>query len=103
MSKAKETIKEFRDKLFENKKKETIEQAQKTIEASLDDSVYAIVQDPNVKGRSFIMVKIKFNLESNQATIVGKCPFPDKAAGLSIIMQLENHKYLFEKNNRRSK
>jgi hypothetical protein len=103
MTKAKDTIKEFREKLFEAKKKEVVEEATKVVESLLENETYSIIQDPSAKNRSFIMIKIKFNVETGEAQIVGKCPFPDKAAGLTIQRQLANNKYLFEKNNRSKK
>lgn len=103
MSKAKETIKEFREKLFEAKKQETVEKAQQTLEKTLENEVYTVVQDPNVKGRAFLIVKIQFDLKTGKAAVVGQCSFSDKAAGLTMIMDQENRKYLFNKNNRSKK
>lgn len=103
MSKTKDTIKEFRDKLFETRKQEAVEKAQQTIEKTLENEVYTVIQDPNVKGRAFLMLKIQFDLETGKAAITGQCSFSDKAAGLTMIMDQENRKYLFNKNNRSKK
>lgn len=98
MSKAKDTVEELRSKLFDRKKEETVQEAEKTLEASLDNIVYDVIQNPDVKNRSFLAVKIKYDLKTNQAVIVETREFQDKAAGLTIQMNKENLKYLFERN-----
>ena len=97
MSKAKEAIKEFRDKLFETKKQEIVEEAQKTIENAMDGVTYDVIQNPDTKSRDYLILKIKYDLETRTAAIVEVKPFNDKVAGMSIIMDKENRKYLFEK------
>lgn len=98
MSKAKDKINELRTKMFENKKAQQVEEATKVVEASMDGTVYDVIQDPDKKGRNFIMVKIKYDLATKTAAIVEVREFLDKAAGLSIQMDKESRKYLFEKN-----
>lgn len=97
MSKAKEAIKEFREKLFETKKQEIVEEAQKTIENAMDGVTYDVIQNPDTKSRDYLILKIKYDLETRTAAIVEVKPFNDKVAGMSIIMDKENRKYLFEK------
>jgi len=103
MSKAKDKIEELRNKLFENKKKELTEKAQEVIETTMDNTVYDVIQDPSTKSRQFLMVKIKYDLDTKTAAIVDVMPFQDKAAGLTIQMDKENRKYLYEKNSRSKK
>ncbi len=59
--------------------------------------VYDIVQDPNVNNRSYLAVKIKYDLATKTAVVLEVTPFPDKTAGLTIMMGKENLKYLCEK------
>lgn len=98
MSKPKDTIKEFREKLFETKKKEVVEEAQKKLEETMDNVTYDVIQNPSTKSRDYLIVKIKYDLENNNATIVEVKPFIDKVAGMSMLMDKENRKYLFEKH-----
>lgn len=103
MSKAKEAVAELRSKIFENKKQEVVEKAEEVIKKNLEYSVYDVIQDPDTNSRSFIMVKIEYDLKSKKAQLVEVRPFQDKAAGLGIVMDKENRKYLFEKNKRGDK
>lgn len=98
MSKAKQTIQEFREKLFEKKKEEIVEQSNKIIQENLEYVAYDVVQDPSTKSRSYVMVKIRYDLNTRQAVVEEVRPFEDKAAGLTIQMDKENRKYLFERN-----
>ena len=101
MSKAKDKIDEIRNKIFEKKKETMVEEADAKILATMENVAYDVIQDPNSKSRAFIMVKIAYDLETKTAKIVEVRPFGDKAAGLSITMDKENRKYLFEKNRSR--
>lgn len=97
MSKAKDAIKEFREKLFETKKKEVVEEAQKKIEENMDNVTYDVIQNPDTKSREYLIIKIKYDLTTKTASVVGVKPFNDKVAGMTIIMDKENRKYLYEK------
>lgn len=97
MSKNKDQIKELRDKLFESKLVEEVKKATQTIEDTLPYTTFDLIQDPNTSSRSFIALKIKYNPETKQAAVVETFPFPDKTTGLSIVMDKENRKYIFEK------
>jgi hypothetical protein len=97
MSKAKDTIKEFREKLFETKKKEAVEEAQKTLEKNLDLVAYDVIQNPDKKNRDYLLIKIKYDLETRSAVVTDVLPFKDKTVGLSIQLDKENRRYLFHK------
>ena len=98
MSKTKDTIEELRAKLFERKKEEIVEVADETILSKLDNSTYDVVQDPSTNSRSFLMIKIKYDLENRKAEIEDIIKFNDKTAAFGMIMDKENRKYLYEKN-----
>jgi hypothetical protein len=98
MSKAKESIEELRAKLFDRKKQEVVEAAEKAIEANLDFTTYDVVQDPSIQSRSFLILKIKYDLATKTAAIIDVVPFPDKAAALTMQRDRENLKYFYERN-----
>lgn len=98
MSKTKETVEELRKKLFERKKDEVVETADQVLETKLDGVVYDVVQDPSTKSRAFLMVKIKYDIETKQAVVEEVVKFGDKTAAFSMVMDKENRKYLFEKS-----
>lgn len=98
MSKIKETVEEFRNKLLNRKEQEVVQEEQKQLESTLEYAAYDVVQDPATNSRSFLIVKIKYDITTKQATVVEVRPFHDKAAGLSMVMDKENRKYLFERN-----
>lgn len=103
MSKAKDVIADIRDKVFERRKQETIEKAQEVLEKNLDNTVYDVIQNPNSKSRDFLIVKIKYDLETKEAAVLEVREFQDKAAGLTIQIDKENRKYLFNKNKKGEK
>jgi hypothetical protein len=98
MSKAKDTVEELRNKLFNRKQKETVEEEQQAITTTLSNVTYDVIQDPSTTSRQFLIVKIKYDLDTKQATVVEVRPFQDKAVGMIIIKDKESRKYLFEKN-----
>mgnify|MGYP003460551307 FL=1 len=98
MSKTKETVEELRKKLFERKKEDAVENAEKVIEAQLDGVVYDVVQDPSTKSRAFLMVKIVYDINTKQAVVEDVIKFNDKTAAFGMNLDKENRKYLFEKN-----
>lgn len=97
----KETVEEFKAKLAAKQKQLEAELAKKAMEADLDLSVIDVIQDPTKKTRSFLAVKIKYDLVTKTASVVEILPFEDKTAGLSIQMGSKNLEVLFEKNRRR--
>lgn len=103
MSKPKEIIENIRSQYFDRQKDKIVEEANKTLEEKLEHTVYDVIQDPSTKSRQFIMVKIKYDLVTKQAVVSEVTEFQDKAAGLTIQMDKENRKYLFEKNSRSKK
>ena len=106
MSKPKDVISSIRDAVFERKKETIVEEAEKKIEESAaikECVVYDIVQDPRVKGRSFLIVKISYDVETMTAKLEHASPFADKTVALSVSLDKENRKYLFEKYTRGSK
>jgi hypothetical protein len=104
MSKAKEVIDDIRNKVFERKKQETIEEAKKTIEASLTSVAYAVTQDPDSISRQFVIAKIVYDLTKKledgtyPASVVEVRPFDDKGAAMTMIKDTETRKFFFEKN-----
>lgn len=104
MSKAKEVIDDIRNKVFERKKQETVEEAKKTIEASLTTVAYDVIQDPNSQTRNFIIVKLVYDLFKKledgtySASVVEVRPFDDRGAAMSMIKDKETRKFFFEKN-----
>jgi carbonic anhydrase len=98
MSKAKESIEELRAKLFDRKKQEVVEAADKVIAESLNLITYDIIQDPDVQGRSFLIVKIKYDIKTKTAVVIDIMPFQNKTVGLTIQKDKENLKYFYEQN-----
>jgi hypothetical protein len=96
--KAKESIEELRAKLFDRKKQEVVEAADKVIDQTLDNITYDIIQDPATQSRAFLIVKIKYDLNTKLAKIVDVIPFPNKAVGLTMQRDKENLKYFYEQN-----
>jgi carbonic anhydrase len=103
MSKAKDTIEELRAKLFERKKQETIEESKKLVEANFDQVVYDVIQNPDTKSRSYLIVRIKYDIKTKEAVVTDVNTFEDKTAGLTMQLDKENKKYLFEKSDRSKK
>jgi len=103
MSKNKDVVEELRQKLFERKKEEQVEEANKELSKDLTMTTYVVFQDPNRNGHNFLVGKILFNPETRKALIDEVIPFEDRAAGLTFVMNQENMKVLFGKNKRRQK
>jgi len=101
MSKTKSAIEELRTKLFDRQKQEAVEEVQQQVESKLDSVIYDVIQDPTKTNREFLILKLKYNLDTKEAAIVDVQKFQDKTAGLSIQLAKENLKYLFEKNKNR--
>lgn len=98
MSKAKEAIAELRSKMFDNKKQEIVEKAVEVINETLSETTYDVIQDPSTKSRAFLIVKIQYDIKTKKAAVVEVKPFDDKAAGLTMNLDKQNRKYLFERN-----
>jgi hypothetical protein len=103
VSKAKDVLADIKTKVFERKKEEMVEEAKKTLEANLETVAYDVIQDPSTTSRQFLIVQIKYDLETKKAVISEVRPFSDKTAGLSIQMNKENIKFLFDRNKRGDK
>jgi len=102
MGKTKDTVEELRSKLFERKKEEIVETEKKLVEENLECVAYDIIQNPNKK-RDYLIVRIKYNLETKEAVVTDVEPFHDKAAGLGLQLDKKNRKYFFDKVNRGKK
>jgi hypothetical protein len=103
MSKPKDVINSIRNKVFERQKESVVEAAEQKIEETKEMVVYDIVQDPRTKSRAFLIVKIAFDIETMTARLEEVVPFADKTVALSIQMDKENRKYLFDKYSKGSK
>lgn len=103
MSKAKDSIEQLRKKLHEKTLEFKAEKAQQEIEEKLTHIVYDVFQDPTAKHRSFLIAKLQYNPDTKEAVVMGIKPFPDKAAGLSYVMNHENMRYLYEKSRQEKK
>lgn len=104
MSKTKDKVNELREKLFNRKQQEMTEEATVAVEQAnpTDESRYVIdvIPDPNRGGRYYLMVKIEFDIVTRKAKVVDVREFDDKVAGLSIQIEKENRKYLYERRTR---
>lgn len=100
MSKDKSLLDDVRSKLFNRKETEAEQQAQAEVEASLENETFDVIQDPSTKSRQFLIVKLKYNLDTKQASVVDVAPFQDKAAGLAITNDKTNLKFFYDKNTR---
>lgn len=103
----------LREKLYNKKREEQIEEAETIIQ---EDSIaeeakfpienftyttYDVFQDPEKKGRHFIIAEIKYNPVTMKAEVTDVRDFEDKTAGLAFVMDKDNRKYLFNKSRRR--
>lgn len=64
---------------------------------TLNLTAYDIIKDPEKNGNYYLAVEIKYNLKTKKTSFIVR-PFSDKTAGMSMFMDKENRKYLFEKN-----
>lgn len=103
MSKAKDTIEKIRQQVFERKKEEAVQEAKAVIEKTMPYTAYDVIQDPNVKGRAFLIVKFKYDLATRQAIIDEVRPFEDNSVGLSMQMDKDNREYMFNRNIKEKK
>lgn len=103
MSKPKDLINEVRSKLLGRKQEEMTVQEQTELAQSLPLEAFDVIQDPSTKSRAFLIVKIKYNLETREAVVTDVAPFQDKAAGLALSNDKSNLRYFFDKNTRGAK
>lgn len=64
---------------------------------SLNLTAYDIIKDPDKPGNNYVAVEIKYNLKTKKTSIISKSYY-DKMSGMSMFMDKDNRKYLFEKN-----
>lgn len=105
MSKVKDAISDLRAKLTNRESEpEALEKPQdETYDVIFDNEVYDVIQDPTTKSRAFLMVRIQYDLKTKVAQVTEVKPFDDKAAGLTMSIDKQNRKYLFERNRRGDK
>jgi len=102
----KEDMEKLRKRIFDRKKKLTEEVVEVKAEVEqpvnrLLHTAYTIIEDSSKKGRNFLIIKIKFDVDTGEINMEEVREFEDKAAGLSFVMNNNNLKFLFEKNKRR--
>lgn len=106
MSKTKDKVNELREKLFNRKQEEMAQEATAAVEQANPSTatdkrhVIDVIPDPNRGGRYYLMVKIEFDIVTREAKVVDVREFDDKVAGLSIQIEKENRKYLYERRTR---
>ena len=93
----KNEVEQLRTKLHDNKVEALSLEAQKQIEQELPNVVHDMVQDGSKKGRHFLMVQVRYNLETGKASVTGVKPFNDKTAGISMVADKTNREYLYNK------
>lgn len=98
MSKNKEDVDNLRKKLFDKKKELQVAESTKKLDERLGSTAYTIVQNPDKRGRNYLIVKFKYDVKTKQCAIVGVKNFRDTAAGMSFIMNLNNLETLYNKN-----
>lgn len=101
--KNKDEVESLRKTLFDRQKELQIEEAATKLAEKLDRVAYTVITDNSKKGRHFLIVKIKFDIDSLESVIEEVREFEDKAAGLAFVMNNDNLKFLFNKNKRREK
>lgn len=99
----KDKIDELRKKLYDKKQIVQQEKAAQAIEEDLDRSMYTAFKNPFKKGNNFLMARIPFKLEEVDDRIIlitgpGEViELDDKTAGLSMTMDNDDRKFLFNK------
>jgi len=101
MSKNKDTIDELRKKFFDKKKELQVENANKSLLDELPEEGFFIAQDPEKKGRNFVIFNFKFDVTTKKIIMDEVRVLVDKTVGLASTMSLNNLKIIFDKNKRR--
>jgi len=99
----KDKINELRNKLYNKKKELQVKQAEQEILDKLTNITYDVYQDPDKKGKHFLIVEIQYNPETKMAVVSEPREFENKTTGLAIVMDKDNRKYLYNKCKRRLK
>ena len=100
---SKKEVENLRKKLLSKEKELRVETAKTELAKDLKYTTYTIIQDKTQKSRTFLIAKLKFDIEKGEAVLEEVRPFEDKAAGLAFVMNTDNLEFLFKKNKRRMK
>lgn len=98
---------ELRKKLEEKKKvlqqeTEVIEElnTEEVTEETTEDNYYVvhdIIQDPSTKSRKYLMVEIKYNINTGECKLGEIKNFTDKTTGFSVVSRKHHFQYLYNK------
>lgn len=98
MSKVKDAVEEFRQKLLDKKKQEDVTESVKE-EVKFTQTAFDVIRDPTKTNRAYLIVKIEYDIASKQAKVVDTVEFHDKTAALSMLADKDNRRYFFERKS----
>lgn len=100
-------IDELREILKSKKKelKEETEAVEDVVENVLEEVVeegnyhivHDIIQDPSTKSRKYLMVEIKYDIDTGECILGKVMNFTDKTIGYSVVSRKYHAKYLYDK------
>lgn len=90
-------IEELMEKRYNKKKEEMAKEAKKELDQKLSNICYTVLQDPNKKGRNFLLARIKFDVNSMRALVDDYVQLNERVIGLKYPVDQENLKYYFDK------
>ena len=83
----------------ELKKQEEI----KALEDTLNQTVLGFCKNPDKTSKDYMLIKLKFNIETQEAIVVDAVPITNRVAGKSFEIEQDNLQLMFNKLKKRGK
>jgi len=99
----KEEVEDIMKKRFEKRKEEMVEKAKDEIKSKLNETCYTVCSDPEKGGRSYLVVKINFDIKTMKALVEDYAALDQKVIGMRFPVEQEQIKYFYDQSKKKGK
>lgn len=90
-------VQEVMDKRLEKRKQEMADEARSEVQVNMDNTCFTVVQQPDKKGRYFLLAKINFDVKTMRAVVEDYVELDEKVIGMKYPIDQQNLKYYYTK------